>query len=391
MKTTKKFIVFLIPIAILASCNNDETLKNKYTLTRTEDSLSFKIGSNSKNISNCIQYFKSDGVGFLALENKVDNSIIFYNIKTGILCKELRIPLEGSDGFGRIGSFLIRGFDSLMIFNQGMPKVGLIDSSGNLYKTISYERDINNNPTDPLTATGGNKPFGIGNDVYLAQAYRALESNGRLTAVGQKKSFIALSINLISGKTVSLPLTYPEDLIGKDVSAMGFQRVLGDANSFVYHFGSINKLFVTKDHIQFSQFPLKTIYDLKTLEDLNAFTDISKALRVMLGNDEIYNLYYDEFRKCYYVLIRKREDEYNSNSSFSSISNKFVYPNCFILILDKNLNHLGEVFFTENTYSFKMCFITEKGLYISEDHIDNPSFNDDYMRFRLFTLEKTKK
>lgn len=388
MNAIKRFIALMLTLTLVVSCDNEGTLRNNYVLTRTGDSLNIKIGNNSKNFSNRIQYFKSDGVGILALLSKANNSIEFYNIETEILSKELRIPLEGSDGFGRITSFLIGGFDSIMIFNAGRPRVGLIDTSGNLFKSISYEKDINNKSTDPLTATGGQIPFRIDDNIYLAQIYRALESNGRLTEAGQKKSFLELSINITSGKTVSLPLTYPEDLIGKDVIAMPFQRVLGYEKSFIYHFGSINKLFITKDHIMFSQVPLETIYTLKTFEGINPFADISKGLNERLGFDEIINLYYDEFRKCYYVLIRKRDDDFIYNSS---INNRFVYPNCFILILDKNLKHIGEVFFPENIYSFQMCFVNEKGLYVSEDHVDNPGFNEDYMRFRLFTLEKIKK
>jgi predicted DNA-binding transcriptional regulator YafY len=49
---------------------------------------------------------------------------------------------------------------------------------------------------------------------------------------------------------------------------------------------------------------------------------------------------------------------------------------------------MGDVFLPDNTYSLKMMFITPQGLYISEDHINNPAFSEDYMRFRLFTLER---
>ena len=116
-------------------------------------------------------------------------------------------------------------------------------------------------------------------------------------------------------------------------------------------------------------------------------SSLNKGLNNMLIHDEVKNLYYDEYRECYYVIIRKREENYIENSS---IITKFLYPNCFILILDKNLNHIGEVHFPKDVYSFQMVFITNKGLYISEDNVENPSFSEDYMRFRLFTLERNK-
>ena len=63
-------------------------------------------------------------------------------------------------------------------------------------------------------------------------------------------------------------------------------------------------------------------------------------------------------------------------------------PDCFIIIIDKNFKFMGEVYLPDNTYSFKMTFVTPKGLCISEDNINNPSYSEDFMQFRLFNLEK---
>jgi hypothetical protein len=105
----------------------------------------------------------------------------------------------------------------------------------------------------------------------------------------------------------------------------------------------------------------------------------------MLSIDEIQDMYYDKYRECYYIVIRKREKVLINGTA---MNNRFIYPNCYILILDKNLKHMGEVFLPDDIYSFKMMFITPDGLYISEDNVNNPSFSEDYMRFKLFKLAK---
>jgi hypothetical protein len=376
--------VFLIVCSILLGCKQDNNLKNRYTLIAT-DNIKINIGNNSKNIAYTLQYFESDNTDFLALHNGMNNSIEFYNLKSEILVKELKIPREGSKALGRIESFLIVSFDSILVFSSDLSRLGLVDSSGNLYKVIPFQKDFLGNELPLLTATGGTKPIKINKKIYRPLIYRALEANGVLTDAGQKKSFIAISIDISSGQVLSLPLTYPVELIGKDVSTRRYHRVHGAADRFVYFFGNLHDFYVTSDHITFTRYPLETIYDLKFGESLNAFTDISLAINTMLQKDEIYNLHYDTYRNCYYVFIRKRENEISNDRSFQE---KLTYPNCFILILDKNLKHLGEVHLPVGIYSFRMCFITKNGLYISEDHIDNPTFSEDFMRFRLFTLEK---
>jgi hypothetical protein len=66
----------------------------------------------------------------------------------------------------------------------------------------------------------------------------------------------------------------------------------------------------------------------------------------------------------------------------------FLFPNCFIAIFDVDFKHKGDVDFPDNIYSFTNLFITEKGIYISEDHVDNPTYTEDAMRFRLFKIKE---
>jgi len=139
------------------------------------------------------------------------------------------------------------------------------------------------------------------------------------------------------------------------------------------------------NHKKFISIPLEMNYDLKI--SYKAKSNLKKGLEEKLIHDEIINIYYDKYRECYYLIIRKREPNYIRNSS---ITTHFIYPDCFILVLDKNLHYLGEVYFPKDIYSFNMMFITHKGLYISEDNINNPLFSEDYMRFRLFTLENIR-
>lgn len=97
------------------------------------------------------------------------------------------------------------------------------------------------------------------------------------------------------------------------------------------------------------------------------------------------DIFYDKYRNCYYIFYMKRNENPDAGRNLFL---KLQYPDCFILILNKDFKHMGEVFLPDNTYSFQFSFITPDGLYISEDHPNNPDFDEDFMRFRLFKLEK---
>jgi len=58
------------------------------------------------------------------------------------------------------------------------------------------------------------------------------------------------------------------------------------------------------------------------------------------------------------------------------------------MILNSELEVVGERLIPENTYHILMSFVGKEGLYISTNHIGNPDFSADYLRFELFKLEK---
>ena len=61
-----------------------------------------------------------------------------------------------------------------------------------------------------------------------------------------------------------------------------------------------------------------------------------------------------------------------------------------IMILDEDFNILGETKFPSYTYLNNICFINEKGLYISTSHFMRKDYSDDVLRFQLIKLQELK-
>jgi hypothetical protein len=366
-------------------CMSKSKYEERYTLSPGSD-LVIPLKENSRNFSSCIQYFIQNGTSYLAVKNDNTNSIGIYNLDNKELSNLIKIQTEGENMLFNMTGFLMFSLDSVYAITS-MPKmIGLVNSYGEVLKKISYDMDINGRHTVPTLAFGRYHAILKGSTLFLSQEYRTHSTSGILTDSVRMTSYICVSVNVNNGECVSSELTYPEELIGKDVSGMEVTRTIGYDGTFIYHFGIIEALFLTKDHQKFKKVPLETNYYLR-FEEIHFpyIYDMINGVKSMLEHDKVYSILYDQYREIYYIIVRKRENRFEGESDFMT---KFMYPHSLIIILDKDFKHLGELVLPENQYSCQMVFVAPEGLYISDDHPNNPDFDEDFMRFRLFKLTK---
>ncbi len=97
------------------------------------------------------------------------------------------------------------------------------------------------------------------------------------------------------------------------------------------------------------------------------------------------NFVYDRYRDVYYRFFYPKVVFNNTESMFENGEFRKQFS---IIIMDKDLNVIGETLFPENTYNPYMYFVAPEGLYISTNHIKNPDFDEDYLKFELFELKE---
>ena len=384
-----QWVIFFPLVLLLFNMGCIENYKNRFTLSPDKKRIELELRENSRNLSKCIQYFQAENGEFLAVANNLSNSVEVYNLGERKLSSEIFIKTEGEYSFYRNFGFIFKTPDSLILISQNPQLIGIANKHGEVIRTIPYGTDTEGNRTQMTTpySIGAQGPILENNLLLLNQFYRADNSNGLFTKELQEDSYLIAEVNLKTGECRRKPLIYPEEQIGKNIVGMYVRRVAGWDNSLVYIFSNIDGVFVTHDKARFEKRVFETNYRLNLPDrDHENINDVQAGMSFTIAHDEIVDMLYDTFRECYYVFIRKRSDD-----KVDAINIKFLYPDCFILILDKNLKHMGEVFLPDNTYSFKMKFITPEGLYVSEDHLNNPSFDENYMRFRLFKLAEINK
>ncbi len=382
-------VILLLITLILApgACISPGIYKDRYTLEPVEKPLEIPIGSQTKNFVFYFQYVLIEGVNYLGILNFERNRIEIYNLDSGTLTRKLQFFHEGPEAFGRVSNFFIETLDSLFVDCDEKMSVGIADGRGRILKEMSYREDINGRRFLPTPPWLGSRPYKIGNTIYYLQSYMSEESNGLLSEEKRKETYLNVALNTETGESLTLPLTYPEEMVGREVcKSPNVMRTINSDGLFVYHFSNLVDLFVSADHNSFRKLPIESNYKLKLNEDSFKYRyDMTSALINNATHDMIRDILYDKYHDCYYLFYMRRNENPDAGGNLFL---KMQYPDCFILLLDKNFRHMGEVFLPDNTYSFQFSFITPEGLYISEDHPNNPEFDEDFMRFRLFKLVK---
>jgi hypothetical protein len=384
-----KIIIGFIICHFLLSCSQKTHYIDRFTLKSSNESINIKIGSGSTNKSSCVQFLTSNDTNYLAVLSQKYSSIEIYNLNSRKLYKVVDMKKEGANAFPRIYGFTMKSLDTILAISASPQIVGIISTNGLVVKRIHYNKDFSGKPVKPSIAGLGCRPYINGDSIFLLPAISPAESSGILTSTAQKHTPVNIAISLKTGGIKSSSLKIPTELIDKDITGINACRVLGYNNCYIYSFSLVNGLFMTYDHLSFSKMHIETNYELKLKENLSKYSSrgFVEATKNYLSSDEVFNIYYDRYRECYYLVVFKRINKFDKKTDYRL---KLSYPSFFIILLDKNLKHMGDVYFPDDTYSFKTMFISPKGLYISEDHINNPTFSEDYMRFRLFTLEKIK-
>ncbi len=386
---SNSIFIFTVLLTALTACNSDQQYKDVYTLIPAEDPLVVPIGSQTTNFVVYSQYFRQDNIDYLAILNYEQNRVEIYNLDTKLLFREIVFYREGPQALGGVTNFYVESLDSLLVDCAWERVVGISDGEGNILKRMSYAEDVCGRKFILTVPWLGALPLKTGHIINYYQSYTRMieQSGGILTKDIRQDAYLNVAFNTLTGESVTMSLRLPEEMVGNEFySTPDALRTIGYNNTFVYHFYNQYYLYLTDDHITFRKVPLVSNYRLRFCRDAFSYlTDPPRYLSHKLLHDLGRDLLYDRYRECYYYLIMKREEKISSGSDLLF---KMKYPNGFILILSRDLEYLGEVFLPDNVYSLAFSFVTPEGLYLSEDNPENPAFDEDYMRFRLFRLNK---
>lgn len=384
MTHTRLLLFFFLLTACSRIKEETNALKINYNhgLIDTGKRLVIPIDEETLNQTNCLSLTQRNA-SILAYLNSKKNTIQFYNLETKTLEGKIKLAIEGPNGIGNIQGFNAISLDSVFVISTQYSKIFLLNKEGEVQQTINYLTSISGN--DIMPAKIQSEPLQriefTNNKIYLTDL-----ASGNWQTMSQKellKTSLCVEIDSLNKTVTQLPFSYPADYWADGNKEPIFSRIY-ENETFIYSFSGDNNIYVTQDHATSKKYFAGSKY-IKTVNPYPKNMDMDDLLRYYCETSTYSTIVFDPFRNVYYrfaFLGKKPEKGEN-------LMKKVMNPSSpTIVILDETFNIIGETKLDENKYIVKNMFINEKGLYLSLNHIANPSMKDDELSFALLELKK---
>jgi hypothetical protein len=346
------------------------------------DSIILEIDNETKFSTKALfSFVNSDGNEILSFEG--DNKILFYQLHDGLLIHSIHLQKEGPNGVGTVFGHYPLSLDSVYITRRNTPELYLVNSNGNVLDKYNYLYDINEELcTHTISSTIVYSPLiKIGHKIFLNQF---LLEGGNTTGDILEKNPVSIVIDEYTKKVNKLPFTYPRLWEGVNDFAFAEYSRIFDGKRFVYSFFWDENIYITNiEHTEVKKISAKSRYISELNKKLKRPNNFQQGIKMSIETAKYGNLVFDPYREVYYRFAFP-QTELKTTEDIQVVS---LFRKVFsIIILNKDLEVIGETSFEENTFVPFLFFISKKGLYISNNHINNPFFDENKIAFKRFSL-----
>lgn len=382
-----KIALFIITFCLLISCKKTE---DAYSLKSTEQYFRFSIDEETKMPRISIFPFESkDGIEYISFQNDSKPEILFYDIRAERFVTKISFMTEGPNAIiGGFWGYYIKDFNTIYIQSLYTNTAYSTDTTKRIKQIISFEKTDKGQRLIPFLQTAGVQIVFDGSNLYVPQTINPMLKDRMM-----EDSPVGVSIDTINKSIKALPMKFPSLISFKDfgtpaASGLNYSRCF-DGKHFIYAFQSSDKLYkanISHEEIEEVESKSKYIDKVSTIQVKS--DNLNDVLKRTCEQASYGNLVYDKYRKVYYRFAYP-ETELEANENYMEIlhSGRKVFS---VMILDENLQVIGETLFPEYTYSPNLFLVLKDGLYISTNHIKNPNYSEDVLCFQRFELKKNE-
>lgn len=137
--------------------------------------------------------------------------------------------------------------------------------------------------------------------------------------------------------------------------------------------------------------------DLKHIRWYNAKSRYLKSMKPKLGNSmeginaiiklnenpRYWHIMYDKYRNVYYRFAEMPYKLAPNESPYDEPKGKEFS----VIVLNADFEIIGETKFPGKKYFYKKSFVGREGLYISENNLENPQFDENKLVFTCFKIK----
>ncbi|MBR5540739.1 MAG: DUF4221 family protein [Bacteroides sp.] len=373
---------FLIYLSLSLSSCDEEEKKYLVELRQTNEFCSFEIPDDVKCSSLCVQLFSDEGKDYMAYKNELEQEILFYELASGNIINRIVFPKEGKNSIaGGFWGFHVVDLDNIYIPSLYQNIIYVSDSIGYIKKTISFEKtDLGKKLIPFIPGMYGEIVF-IDGKLYIPQTVNPMLGDKMIN-----ESPVGAVIDTLLRNNYALPMTFPYLITQQDIgtlagTGLNYYRCF-DGERFVYSFYYSDVVYVADiNHRNIRECDIKSAYVDDVDVPNQGLTDPNEVFKYNVEHSRYGKIYYDKYRDVYYRIVYPAND---FDENLSRIRKK----NFSIIILDKELNIIGETLFPDNVFVPELLFITDKGLYISTNNERNPDFDEDFLKFERIELKE---
>lgn len=377
--------LLLLIVVFLISCSKQT--EDLAVLSGCDQRISLEIPDDVRIPYTSVFSFSDDGKQYLSFENHRENEIVIYDIESSQMVKRIRFETEGNNAImGGFGGYYIVDMNHIFIPSLYMSTICVTDTTSVIKQQINYQSTKNGLILVPFLPSYASQMNFIGNNLYIPQTL-----NRTLKEKVISDSPVRAVVDTISKEVKSLPMKFPPLMTDKDLGTVAAVNCdyssCYDGTNFVYSFFFDENVYITSPEHEIID---KKIAKSKYIDNIEKFSpresNMQKIIKLQCEHAAYGHIMFDKYREVYYRFVypSTSTDDYKGDYVDLFRSGRKVFS---VMILDKQLNVIGETLFPEYTFNPKLSFILEDGLYISLNHINNPEYSDDLFQFQKFELE----
>ena len=382
-----KLFTFIFGMVILCSCTNETNRKDIYSVKGSNHFYTI----NTKTInpsSRCIRYFNNDKGKWLFYENTNFNELIIYNLPQGDILKRTKFEKKGPNGIGSLKGFHVHNFDSIfLVSGTYIHQFYLTDTSGIVKKNYKLKPiDDKEIPfcVKQLWSNDCINESNIKNNTINLSTYYPFVGMETTKKINKKlpNEVIDFSYDLGENKIVNTS-NYPNFKIETNNKLIFHNRCLLDEDRYIYSFRYLDNIYIQNNDSNYTIILCKSKYRTNPIEKGDSYAPIIQQMAHSVKNPHYLNIIHDKYRDCTYRYFYPGVELKDNEDPQKMMRNRKRFS---IMILDENLDIVGETMMPDNTYNPFMSFVAEDGLYIAL-HCDHPKYNPDSLMFERIDLK----
>ena len=389
MNRTLLFISFFF-ILTLVSCqpskNNNGKRQNEVELV-AEKQLVFPLDEQTYYLSKSMFQFEENGKEYLHFENtrKSLYNIVIFDIENRQIAKQIPLHKTGPNGLPAVfGSRPSPGAQYILVAQNNISRISSINDKGEVIRNYNFQTPESQFTSLHLGSYYNTPGFVKDSCLFLKIGIPKPD----MKREDWPKTHMFASLDLRTGKVKWVPIFYPpifkEEYENID-GGYGFSYDYNyKENRLICGFFGYDSLMVTDDLKHIRWYNAKSRY-LKSMKPKlgNAMAGINSIIE-FCETPKYWHIMYDKYRNVYYRFAEMPYKLAPNESPYDEPKGKEFS----VIVLNADFEIIGETRFPGKKYFYKMSFVGKEGLYISENNLENPQFDENKLVFTCFKIKK---